>query len=176
VNRIAVIGCCGAGKTELSLALGARLGVPVIHLDQLSRDRGWAQIPNEVFARRQEAALAPDGNWIADGNYNSTMLLRLRRADTIVFLDFPTPLCLYRVVARRIRYRGRTRPDMAPDCPERFFDVEFPKFLHYVATFRSKQRPRILGKLAELAEVGGQRRVITLTSPSEAAQFLESLQ
>jgi len=172
VNRIAVIGCSGAGKTHLALALGKKLQLPVIHLDQLARDRGWAQIPNELFARRQEAALAPDGRWIADGNYGSTMLLRLRLADTIVFLDYPTHVCLYRVLARRIRYRGRTRPDMAPDCPERFFDREFPEFLRFVATFRAQQRPRILDKLAGL---DGSPPVIMLRRPRDAMRFLATV-
>jgi len=100
------------------------------------------------------------------------MRLRLERADTVVFLDFPTRVCLHRVLARRLRYAGRTRPDMAPDCPERFFDREFPAFLRFVATFRKEHRPRILAALAELSELGGRRRVITLTSPRAAERFL----
>ncbi|HEY5926034.1 MAG TPA: hypothetical protein VIV11_30315 [Kofleriaceae bacterium] len=172
MNRIAVIGCCGAGKSHLSLALGKRLGLPVIHLDRISRRTGWAQIPNDEFAVTQRALFTRDGRWIADGNYGSTMMIRLAAADTIVFMDFPTSICLYRVFERRVRYLGRTRPDMAPDCPERFFDREFPSFLHYVATFRREHRPRIVAKLAEL---DGSQRVITLTGPRDVRRFLAEL-
>jgi hypothetical protein len=76
------------------------------------------------------------------------------------------------VLKRRLLNIGRTRPDMAPDCPERFFDREFPAFVHYVATFRSKHRPRILDKLSAL---DGTQRVITLRTPREVSGFVASL-
>lgn len=172
MKRIAVIGCCGAGKSQLSLELGSRLGLPVTHLDQLAFEANWVQIPNDELARKQQAVFTRDGAWIADGNYTGTMALRLAVADTIVFLDFSTPICIYRVLKRRVQYAGRVRPDMAPGCPERFLDGVFLEFLHYVATFRKKVRPRILAKLAALD--GGQR-VITLRTPREVDAFLARL-
>jgi adenylate kinase family enzyme len=122
VKRIAVIGPCGAGKSQLAIELGRRLELPVIHLDQL---------------------------------------------------DFATPICLYRVLRRRVQYAGRTRPDMAPGCPERFLDGEFPKFLRYVATFRRKHRPRILDKLATL---DASQTLITLRTPREVRRFLAAIE
>lgn len=172
MKRVAVIGCCGAGKSHLALRLGEKLALPVVHLDQLARRSGWVQIPNDELARKHHEVFTRDGRWIADGNYGSTMMLRLAVADTIVFMDFPTTICLYRVMKRRVMYLGRTRPDMAPDCPERFLDVEFPKFLHFVATFRKHHRPRILEKLARL-DAG--QRVITLRSPREVSAFLATV-
>lgn len=171
-KRIAVIGPCGAGKSHLAMQLGAKLQLPVIHLDQLAWRSGWVEVERDELVRRQQEVFTPDGAWIADGNYGGTMMLRLAVADTIVFLDFPTSLCLYRVLKRRVMYAGRTRPDMAPGCPERFLDGEFPKFLHYVATFRARHRPRILDKLGKLD--GGQR-VIALRSPREVSAFLATV-
>jgi adenylate kinase family enzyme len=171
-QRIAVIGCCGAGKSQLSMQLGAKLQLPVIHLDQLAWAANWVEVPRDELVRRQEQAFKRDGRWIADGNYGGTMAMRLAVADTIVFMDFPTPLCVYRVLKRRVQYFGRTRPDMTPGCPERFLDREFPKFLHYVATFRARHRPRILAKLATL---DGSQRLITLRSPREVSEFVASL-
>src|SRR4051812_43283485 len=54
--------------------------------------------------------------WIMDGNYSGTLAARLSRADTIVFLDMPTALCLWRVLCRTLRHIGRTRDDMAKGC------------------------------------------------------------
>jgi hypothetical protein len=51
-----------------------------------------------------------------DGNYGGTMELRLAAADTIIYLDLPPPLCLWRVFLRFWRYRGRSRPDVAAGC------------------------------------------------------------
>ncbi len=172
MKRIAVIGCSGAGKSHLSRELGRRLALPIVHLDQLARNVGWAQVEQDELVRRQQAAFAHDGAWIADGNFGSTMALRFAMADTIVWLDFPTHICLWRVLKRRVLHLGRTRPDMAPDCRERFFDREFPEFLQFVATFRSKHRPRILDKLAQL---DGSQRVIALTNPRAVSQFLAEL-
>ena len=172
MNRIAVIGCSGAGKSHLATRLGAKLGLPVTHLDQLAWQAGWVEVPNDELARKQQQLFTRDGRWIADGNFGSTMLVRFAVADTIVFMDLPTRICLYRILKRRVMYAGRTRPDMAPGCPERFFEGEFPKFLHYVATFRRIHRPRILAKLAQLD--GGQR-LITLRSPRDVERFVASL-
>ena len=172
MQRIAVIGCCGAGKSSLSLALGTKLGLPVIHLDQLAWQAGWVEVDRDELVRRQHAAFTSEGRWIADGNYGGTMMLRLAVADTIVFMDFPTSICLYRVLKRRVQYFGRTRPDMAPGCPERFLDGQFLEFLRYVARFRRDARPRIVDRLAQLD--GGQR-VITLRSPREVDRFLTAL-
>jgi adenylate kinase family enzyme len=171
-TRIAVIGCCGAGKSHLSTRLGAKLGLPVIHLDQLAWKPGWVEVPNTELAVKQREVFTRDGSWIADGNYGSTMLIRLAAADTILFMDFPTSICLYRVLKRRVMYFGRTRPDMAPGCPEGFLSGDFAEFLHYVATFRRKQRPRILGKLATLDAT---QRLITLRGPREVDRFVASL-
>ncbi len=171
-TRIAVIGCCGAGKSHLSRRLGDKLGLPVVHLDQLAWRPGWVEVPNSELAIKQQELFTRDRPWIADGNFGSTMMIRLAAAETIVFLDFPTSICLYRVMKRRVIYFGRTRPDMTPGCPELFFDREVAKFLHYVATFRRKHRPRILDKLAQL---DGSQRLITLASPREVDAFVASL-
>jgi adenylate kinase family enzyme len=66
-ERIAVIGCCGAGKSYLALQLGAKLGLPVIHLDQLAWRAGWVEVPNDELARKQQAVFTRDSRWIADG-------------------------------------------------------------------------------------------------------------
>ena len=171
-DRIAVIGCCGAGKSTLALKLGQRLGLPVVHLDKLGWEPGWIKVDRDELIRRQHAAFTPDGRWIADGNYRNTMDLRFAVADTIVFLDFPTHVCLYRILKRRIVYLGRTHPGMTPGNNERFLDREFPDLLRFVARFRRKDRPRILAKLAQL---DGSQRVITLRSPHEVERFVASL-
>jgi len=171
-SRIAVIGCAGAGKSRLSVELGKRLGLPVIHIDRLAWQAGWVEVDRDELVRRQQAAFPRDGRWVADGNYGGTMKLRLAVADTIVFLDFPTSICLYRVLKRRFQFAGCTRPDMAPGCPERTFDREFVRFLRYIAGFRRNNRLRLLERLRGLDP---SQQLITLTSPREVDRFLRSL-
>jgi adenylate kinase family enzyme len=171
-SRIAVVGSPGAGKSTLSVELGRKLALPVIHIDQLAWQAGWVEVDRDELVRRQQAAFTRDSRWIADGNYGSTMRLRLAVADTIVFLDFPTRICLYRVVKRRIQYLGRTRPDMTDGCEEKMFDRSFLEFLRYVAGFRSKSRLHLLKRLEQL---DGSQRVITLKTPRQVARFVASL-
>ncbi len=84
--------------------------------------------------------------WIADGNYGSTLELRLAATDTVIFLDFPRWLCTGRVVKRVWTYRRGERSDMVAGCDERV-DWDFVK---YVWTFPKKHRPITEEKLRGL--------------------------
>src|SRR5688572_16570866 len=75
-RRIIVTGLPGAGKSTLSLALGAAMGLPVIHLDLHFWKPGWVA-PSEAEWRETQAAVLAGDAWIADGNYHETLDLRL---------------------------------------------------------------------------------------------------
>jgi adenylate kinase family enzyme len=113
MRRIAVIGPGGAGKSTLARQIGDRLGLPVIHLDAHFWHEGWTETPKDVWEQTVHGLVQGEA-WVMDGNYGGTMDIRLDAADTILFLDLPPWLCLLRVVRRQVRYRRRTRPDMAP--------------------------------------------------------------
>jgi adenylate kinase family enzyme len=144
-RRIAIIGCAGTGKTTLSKELERRLRIPATHLDRLYWKPGWGGTEKTVW-ERQVRDLCENDSWILDGNFGSTMDISLRKADTVVYLDMPAALCLYRVLKRWVMNRGRTRPDMGEGCPEK---VDLP-FLGWILTFRKRRRPDILKKLGEL--------------------------
>ena len=101
MKRVAIIGSGGAGKSTLARALGAKTGLPVVHLDRLYWQAGWVPV--------------------------STMDLRLAAADTVI-LDTPRLVCLWRVVKRRLRFHNRTRPDMTVGNLERLTE-EFLRFV-----------------------------------------------
>lgn len=164
MRRVAIIGSGGAGKSRLAQDLGARLGLPVIHLDALFWKPGWVATPPEVW-RETVSRLASGDRWIIDGNYTSSMETRLQAADTIIFLDFPTPVCVWRVFKRWITYGGRRRPDMGAGCEERL-DAQF---LRWVWRFRRDDRPSILQKLQALP---AGKRVVRLTSGRGISRFL----
>lgn len=166
-QRIMIIGAGGAGKSTLARAVGARLGLPVHHLDALHWHAGWVSTPPDAWARAV-AALAAEPRWVIDGNYGGTLDVRLAACDTVVFLDLPRLVCLWGAVRRRWRYAGRARPDMAPGCPERLA----PEFLWWIWRYPRTRRPGILRRLAALPP-GTQ--VVVLRSRRAVAQWLASL-
>src|SRR4051794_10978137 len=98
MERILVIGSGGAGKSTLARRMGQVLDLPVVHLDVLFWKPGWIETPRPEFERKF-GAIIEGPRWVMDGNYSGTLELRIRAADSVVFLDFPPLLCLWRVIA-----------------------------------------------------------------------------
>jgi adenylate kinase family enzyme len=162
MDRVLVIGSPGSGKSTLAAAIARRTGLPLVHLDQHYWRAGWVEPDEETWLRQVEALAAGD-RWVMDGNYGGTLGPRLARADTVVWLDFPTPLCLWRVTRRAWRHRGKVRADMAEGCPEQLR----PEFLLHILRFRFKSRRRIVERLR--AFTGS---LIHLRSPHDAARWM----
>ena len=145
MKRVVIVGSGGAGKSTLATALGARTGLPVVHLDQRYWGPGWTPKPEaEWQAAVRELAAADE--WIIDGNYSPTLPARLARADTVLFLDLPRLVCLWAVTRRALRYWGRSRPEMAEGVKENLRR----SFLRWIWDYPSKSRPHVLARLAEL--------------------------
>lgn len=165
MKRVLIIGPCGSGKSTLARELAPRLDLPLVHMDQLNWRAGWVETPQPELLERVEAAVAGE-RWLIDGNYGGTLGPRLERADTVIYLDFPVTLCLWRVIRRIVTHRGRTRPDMTEDCPERF-DLEF---MLYLAGWNWGPRPRTEDKLK-----GHEHKVVRLGNPRALKRWLAGI-
>ncbi|MFK7906254.1 MAG: hypothetical protein AB8B69_14075 [Chitinophagales bacterium] len=144
MKRILVLGSGGAGKSTLTRELQKKLQIPVIHLDAHYFSPNWVE-PERTDWEETVKKLSAGEEWIMDGNYSSTLAIRLERANTVVFLDFPNWKCTARILWRGFKYRGQIRPSMAAGCKER---VNW-QFLKYVWGYPNRSRPRVLRLLEE---------------------------
>ena len=159
MKKVIVIGCPGSGKSTFARALHEKTGIPLYHLDMMYWNADKTTVERSIFLERMSAVLERD-EWMIDGNYATTMELRLAACDTVFFLDYPPDVCLEGVKARR----GLPRADMPWIETE-----EDAEFLEYVKQFNERQRPMIL----ELLEAYGDKEIIAFTSREQADAFLQ---
>lgn len=167
MQRIIVIGSAGAGKSTLSQKLGQALDLPVVHLDAYFWKPGWVQTESEEWEQIIRTQTEQE-KWIMDGNYTGTLDMRLERADTVIFLDMPRVLCVYRVLKRRIQYHGRARKDMNQGCPEK---LDWP-FISWVWNFPKRSRSKVI---AALEGCKAEKQVIVLNGRKEVRRFIERI-
>lgn len=138
MKKIVLIGSGGSGKSTLARKLGEILSIKVHHLDAIFWKPGWISTPKGEQIAVQEELISHE-SWIIDGNYSGTIDIRLKAADTIIFVDLSRWVCVIRVLKRRFQYRSKTRPDMAEGCEER---VSL-QFMKWVWEYPEKQKPKI---------------------------------
>ena len=121
MKRMVVIGRGASGKSTLAVQLGQITGLPVIELDKVFWRAGLMAIPRDQWGKVQESLVKQD-HWILDGDLGpyDAIEVRLRAADTIVFLDFSLVRCAWQAIRRSgerldfwlwlLRYRRQSRP------------------------------------------------------------------
>jgi len=177
VQRVAIVGTTGSGKTTYARSLAARLGVSHLELDALLWGPRWTPAAPEVFRAHVDAATAAPA-WVSDGNYTSLVRdLVWARADTLVWLDFSLPLVVWRLL-RRIVQRIRTGEELWPGTGNRetvrnaFFQRD-PLLLYAIRTHRRRRRLFVeaLGRPAS-----AHLAVHRFGSPREAERWLASVE
>lgn len=166
MERVLIIGCPGAGKTSLAVALADKTGLPLVHLDRLHWRDNWQQTPIEEFDALLQVELEKP-RWIIDGNFGRTMEMRLKYCDTVIYLDLPRRVCLWGALKRLVSNYGKSRPDMGGVCPE-YLDKEKLEFFHSIWVFKKKSRQKIADRLSAAKHA----KCIVLKSRREVKQFL----
>lgn len=160
----------GVGKSTFARRLGEALHINVYHLDTFFWKPNWVEASEVEFSIAQQNIVS-ENQWIIEGNYNSTFEIRAEHADTIIYLELPLRVCLYRVIKRRIMNSGKTRPDMGEDCKEKI-DWAFIKFI--VTTYYPRKR-RMEERFLSFQTIGNKKDIIQLKSKKEIHTFLENI-
>ena len=158
MKKVIVIGCPGSGKSTVSRALHNKTGIPLYHLDMKYWNADKTTVEKSVFLERLSDVLEKD-EWIIDGNYGSTMELRMAACDTVIFLDYPLHVCLGGIRERR----GKPRSDMPWIETE-----EDAEFIEFIKNYNEQQKPKVL----ELLEKYGDKNIVNFKSRKEANAFL----
>jgi hypothetical protein len=105
-DRILILGRTGSGKTTLARQVAAALDVRHVELDSLYFGPDFSTAPLDVLRERTTEAIAGD-RWVTDGNKRAVRDLVWPRADTVIWLDYPFYVSLWRL-AKRARTRTAT--------------------------------------------------------------------
>ncbi|GAK04036.1 DNA topology modulation protein [Geomicrobium sp. JCM 19037] len=171
MNRIMVMGVSpGVGKSTFARELGEELHMNVYHLDAYFWKPGWVMKAVDEFAAEQQEIVERE-QWIIEGNYNNTYEVRVARADTIIYLELPLYVCLYRVFKRWIKNFGRTRSDMGEGCKEKL-DVEF---IRYIVTTYNRRKKTMKKRLQAFEEQRSLNQVIVLTNKKAIRAYLNTV-
>ena len=166
MQRVLVIGSCGAGKSTLAKRLHKATGLKPIHLDRFYHKPNWGKPTDEEWLETVKVLISGE-DWIIDGNFGGTMEFRMKHCDTVIWLDFPRILCTYRTLKRTITHWNKTRSDMAEGCNERF-DWEFTK---YVWNFARDKNLLLEARFRKLENV----KMFRLRSGTEVEIFFKNL-
>jgi adenylate kinase family enzyme len=173
LRRIAVVGTSGSGKTVLAQGLAQQLGIPHVELDALHWGPDWTPVQLEDFRSRTAQLLSGDA-WTTDGNYSKVRDIVWGRADTVVWLDYPVPLVLWRVVRRTLR-RSLTGEVLWSGNRERLDQALFSRDSIILWALRSYRRRKrgypILFQQPEYAHL----RIVHLDSPRRAREWLQGV-
>jgi len=158
-----VIGCPGSGKSTFSKSLHKITGIPLFHLDMLFWNEDKTTVEKSVFLDRLLKTLE-NSEWIIDGNYASTMELRMQKCDTVIFLDYSSDVCLSGIKERK----GKERSDM----PWVEDEEEDPEFIAFIKSYNSQNRPQVM----ELLKRYSHKDIYIFTNRNQAEEFLTETQ
>lgn len=171
MKRIVIIGNRGSGKTTLALKLSSILNLEIIHLDVFLFNKGWIPKSQSECVSIVEN-LVKKKTWIMEGHADYKCLkgtydIRFKAADTIILLELPLLICLWRVLKRtfKSKFKKMRRPEFPGDYSEKYRAGFFRRLLNYSIV----EKPIILEKLKRHSI---HKRIIILNSSKDVSKFL----
>ena len=161
MKKVIVIGCPGGGKSTFARMLHEKTGLPLYYLDLMYWNADRTTVDRAVFHERLHATMEKE-SWIIDGNYASTMEMRLAACDTVFFLDYSLEVCLAGIDARR----GKSRPDMP--WVETEGDEEF---IAFIKNYGTDSRPKVMELLGRYSD----KNIVIFKTRAEADAFLKTM-
>lgn len=166
MDRVAVVGSIGVGKSVLAQRLGALLDVRVYDFDDVYWRRDRERLPEDEWAALLGKILGMQ-RWILDGFPLSVTKEPLDRADTVIFLDLPRRTSVFSVLRRELARVSRSRT-RSPERARMFNALLF----RWIWRFPVDHRPELLRALSR----NRSQRVVIFRSRREVRRFLSSVE
>jgi adenylate kinase family enzyme len=173
-RRVVVAGTTGSGKTTTARRIAAIIDAPHTEMDSLFHEPNWKPAEIPVFRERVDAATAGE-RWVIDGGYVSHIWdIAWTRADTLVWLDYPFRIVVWRLARRSLR-RGLRREELwngnRESLREQFLSGD--SLLIWARKTHWKHRREYPARLGDpsLAHL----RMVRLRTPQETQRFVDAL-
>jgi adenylate kinase family enzyme len=173
MNRIAVVGATGSGKTTLAGKIAQRLGIPHLETDSLYWGPNWKPIPLDEFRLRMDTVTRSE-QWVVDGNYSKVRDLVWGRADTLVWLDYPFLLVFWRLLRRSIP-RVFSRVELWNSNYETFRNIFLSRDSLFVWLFQSYPRQKRAFPVLVTEPMFSHLAFVRLKSPREADAWFHQI-
>ncbi|MGL5417685.1 MAG: adenylate kinase [Clostridium sp.] len=164
MRKVIVIGCPGSGKSTFSKKLHKAIGIPLFHLDMLYWNSDKTVVEKNIFEERLKNILVQE-EWIIDGNYGTTMELRLQACDTVFFLDYAVNVCLEGIEKRK----GKARTDIP--WIEEMDDEKDEEFISFIKNYNSIDRLVIMNFLDKY----NMKNIIIFKNRKDSQEYLEKM-
>lgn len=157
-NKVIVIGCPGAGKSTFSRKLHIATKIDLYHLDSIYWNSDCTHISREELIEKQKEILK-NNRYIIDGNFKSTLELRIKEADVVFLFDLPTQICI-----EGARKRKGNRPEMPCQLPSN------DELIDFIKNFNKDVMPKI-----QLLINKYNKNVIVFHSHKEADDYIKHI-
>ncbi len=171
LKRTVVVGTTGSGKTTFGHHLAKLLDAPFVELDAIYWQPNWTPIKDPLFREAVAKRIGAE-SWVVDGNYGLVRDMIWQRATTIIWLDYPLPLVLWRLLRRTLN-RTLTHKRLFNDNREAFWGAFFSRrsLFRWALTKHHSRRQRYGDHFANNDFPNA--IAIALHKPAHANAFLE---
>jgi hypothetical protein len=170
MQRIAIIGNAGGGKSALARKLGNALNISVYQFDDLQWQPGWTRTPEKEIHNAHSKWLA-EPKWIIDG-WGSWDILdkRFLAADTIIFVDFHIAVHYWWAAKRQLKAVLNLNSGWPPEGCHAL--PVTGRLIKLIWKIHKEIRPQLVELIYQHAS---EAQIVHLKSPREMKEYLHKL-